>query len=377
MPIKEPSLSFYNFITGSLQSDIWKELESGLVENFSIDNYLRNNILPRESLENSLPLFNDFHQIISGTKWDIQTNKLKQDFYTPKRIEDTSLHKFIDLSEKYFIGLNAKKIGVHLSGGLDSSLIICLLKTLNVPFVPIGLKSQTYEFRTERKIQEILLPYGTEGRLLDFEDYPFYSQLDSIPKHQIPDAYIKSVANSYALAQAFNQQGCDVVLSGQGGDTLFVDEIQNVETLKFNIGYEFNLSVEQERIYAPLGLRLESFYANHEIIDFICSARIGQTLDPLKIWARKWSQSILPRELSEFSYYADYFGLTMWGLHEARPMIKELMEEAYDVSKFPHFSPKNVKRFLNQDVFSFEHKDYIQYCGLISVASWYHSLFNN
>lgn len=377
MSILEPSLAFYNYNSHSLQSNIWEELDSGLIETFSLDNYLTNNLLTREKIEMSLPLFKDFHQIISGTKWDRQSSHLKQDLYMPGYIGEVTFNKFLDLCYKYFIDLNAKKIGVHLSGGLDSGLIICILKTLNIPFVPIGLKSNAYEFRTEKKIQGILLEYGNDGELIDMDDFPFYSGLDKIPRHQIPDAYIKSVASSQALAQAFKEKGCDVVLSGQGGDTLLVDEISDFEKLIFNIGYEFVLSVEQERIYAPLGLKLESFFANPKIIDFICSARIGQSYDPLKLWMRKWAKTILPLELSEFSYYADFFGLTMWGLHEARPVIKELMQEAYDITKLPHFSPKNIKRFLNQDVFSFEHKDYLRYCGLISVASWYHSFFNN
>lgn len=377
MPLLENSLSFYNYLNNTIYQDIWEEIEKGIWKTFSIEAFLFNNSLPNNQLSKSQPLIYPFHQIVAGTIWNNKTKSIELELYHPHFTEKTTLNNFIDLSQHYFESLNAKRIGVHLSGGLDSGLIIALLKKLNIPFVPIGLKSETFEFRTERKIQEILLGWGEDGLLIDIEDYPFYADLDKIPKHQIPDAYIKSVANSNALARAFKEKGCDVVLSGQGGDTLLVDGISNIKDVAYNIGNEFMLPPEQDRVYSPLGLRLESFFADSEIIDYLSSARLGQKEDPLKLWMRNWAKEILPRELSEFSYYADFFGLTMWGLHQARPVIKNLMEEAYDISKFPHFSPKNVKKFLNQDVFSFEHQDYIKYCGLISVSSWYHSLFNN
>lgn len=209
------------------------------------------------------------------------------------------------------------------------------------------------------------------------EEYPYYSQLADIPKHQIPDDDIKSIAGSKAIAKAFAERNCDVVLSGQGGDTLFVEEILDLSKISFNIGNEFLNPTEQDRIYEPLNIKLEAFYADTNIINAICSARLGQKTDPLKKWARNWAKEVLPKELSEFSYCADFFGQTMNGLNEAKSVIKDLMEEAYAFTSNQYFSPKNIKKFINQDVFSFEFQDYIRYCGLISIASWFHSLFNN
>lgn len=371
----EPELSFFNYSTNQIQSDIRAELGNGLWQHFDIDSYLKNNLLGSSQLADSQAIFKGYHQIIPGTKWNIDKGKLELDLYLPKYIKNIDFNSFVDISARYFEGLNAKRIGVHLSGGLDSSLIMALLKVLGIPFVPIGIKSDTFEFRTERRIQEIILEWGEDGMLIDVDDFPFYSDIKSIPAHQIPDGDIKSVASAKALAKAFKERGCDVVLSGQGGDSLLVDEVKNIQDLTFNIGNEFINYSEQSRIYGPLGIRLESFFSDKNIIDLLCSARLGQKSDPLKLWMRKWAKDILPSELSAFAYFADFFGLTSWGLHEATPVIKELMEEAYDISHFSHFSPKNVKKFLNQDVFSFEYRDYIDYCGLISVASWYHSLF--
>lgn len=377
MPLKESYLSFYDYSSKNICLDIWDKIANGEWKNFDIDAFLYNNTLPCCNLHKSLPLYKNYYQIVPGTKWSQDHNSLKLDLYTPVYTEKTTLSDFLELSAKYFEQLKAKRIGVHLSGGLDSGLIIAILKHLNIPFVPIGLKSDTFEFRTERRIQEILLEWGEDGLLIDMHDVPFYSDLTSIPKHQIPDEHIKSVASTKMLAKAFAERGCDVVLSGQGGDSLLVDEVISIKSLKFNINDEFINHTNNSRYYEPLGLQLKSFFANRKIINFFSSIRLGQELDPKKLWIRFWAKKILPIELSEFSYSADFFGLSMQGLENARPTIKLLFEEAYDISHLANFSPKNVKRFLKQDVFSFEFNNYINYCGLISVACWYHSLFNN
>lgn len=375
--MKETDLYFFNYTTGQVQDSIWEELENGLWKSFLINSYLKNETLPPEFLADSSRLFPSIHQIIPGTFWSKESHKIELDLYYPKYVSDTSLNKFLQICEDYFNNLNAKKIGVHLSGGLDSGVIIGVLNTLNIPFVPIGLKSDTYEFRTERAVQDRLLLWGEDGCLINMDDYPFYSQIKTIPKHQIPDDDIKSVSATRELARQFSLRGCDVVFSGQGGDSLLVDKIDNFSKISFNIGNEFTNYTQNDRYYQPYGIKLISFYSEKRIIDFLSSARCGQKEDIKKIWMRNWAASILPKELSNYSYCADFFGLTVRGLSNAQKDIRELMEEAYDLSKDFHFSPKNIEKYLKRDILSFEFKDYINYCSLLSIASWYHSYFNN
>lgn len=371
-----PSVSFWNLKENKAQSDIWAEINSGLWKQFMLDRWLSNEILPAEKLAGQLPLFKDFQQIVPGTRWNPKLHCLEEELYTPIK-RNCTLDSFIDLAQNYFKSLDAHRIGVHLSGGLDSSIIICLLKTLNIPFVPIGFKSNTFEFRTERYIQELLLDYGEDGLLISLEDYPFYSDLTEIPRHQIPMADIKSNASSAALARAFSDRGCDIVFTGQGGDTLFVDAVADLSHLKFNIGNEFECSSSQELYYGPHGIRLISFFANHNIIDALATAALGRKEDALKRWARKWFAPILPKELVDYTYCADFFGVSLGSLDRARPVIKSLFEEAYDLTHKKEFSPQSTKAFIGLDIFSFEYTDYIKFCSLIAVAVWYHSLMNN
>ena len=369
----EPYLSFWNIEEKKVYDHIWNQLEDGMIKDININSFLYNNSLPLGQIHKSKPLFPKYLQINSGTIWNNEIYELEQDLYTPKYIENTSFRNFLKLSEKIFKELNAKKIGVHLSGGLDSGLIICLLKELNISFVPIGLKSKSFEFRTERKIQDILINYGDSGELIDIEDYPYFSGINSIPAHQIPDDDIKSYASAVALAKAFHDKGCDIVISGQGGDTLLVDSFKYKEKTHYNIDQEFKVPTQVYRVYAPMGIKLKSFYANKDIINFFYSARLGHQEDIYKKWVRNWAAKILPPELSKFHYCADFFGLSMTGLNSAKPLIKLLFEEAYEFCNAHYFSPQQTKKFIEKDLFSFDQKEYINYCGLISVASWIHS----
>ena len=370
----QPSLKFFNHRTGKIQSDIWAELGEGLWEQFSIDNAMFNDTIGEVRQTEWKRLFPDFTIINPGFRWDGEKETIREDLYIPHHIE-ANMDSFLASAEKFLHKYDGKKLGVHLSGGFDSGLIICLLKYFKIPFTAIGLYSDRFEFRTERRIQEILANYADCSLLLNFEDYPFYGNLDKKPKHQIPDANIKMIDGSSALARAFAGNGCDVVLSGQGGDTLFVDSIDWHTFTGYNIGNEFLFPWEQDFIYRPLGIELVSMFSDTEIIDQITSLRSEEKIDPLKLWARHFFREFLPRELSEFTYAADFFGLSMDGLNHAKPVIKTLFEEAYEYTGHPIFSPEGTKRILKTDVFSLEYRTYCEFCTKISIATWYHSLF--
>lgn len=368
------SLKFYNYNTQKIQSDIWSELEDGLWRNFSIENALYNDAVGEVEQNKWKPIFPDFQVINMGYTWDFEENSVAEILYKPKR-QNATISSFLDSAEAFFNKYRNKKIGVHLSGGFDSSLIICLMEYFKIPFVAIGLSSDRFEFRTEKHIQKILAEKADDALLLDFENYPFYGNLDKKPKHQVPDSCLKMIDASFALANAFASKGCDVVFSGQGGDTLFVDNIDWDAFKGYNIGNEFLFPWEQEFIYRPLGIELVSMFSDTGIIDQITSLRTGEKEDPLKIWSRKFFSRFLPPELSQFTYTADFFGLSMSGLEKAKPTIKLLFEEAYDYIKHPIFSAKEIKRMLRTDVFSLEYKTYCELCTKISIATWLHSLF--
>ena len=374
--IPQKSLSFYNEAENRFQSDIWDELCGGLWEKYNIDNRIANDALGEMRQTEWKPVLPRIIPQMPGFAYDPNTKLMSELCYQPHVISNPSREAFMSAAEAFFRRFEGERIGVHLSGGLDSSLIMCLLHYFRISFCAVGLASPRYEFRTERRIQDIVGAYAKESKLLDIEEYPFYGNLDKMPKHQIPDSYIKMIDAANAVAETLCSMGCTIVLSGQGGDTLLADAITQ-ETYKrgFNIRNEFCFPWEEDYLYAPRGVRLVSFFSDESVIDNLVALRTGQKEDPLKLWARHLFADLLPRELSEFCYCGDFNGHSKTGLEDAKPTIKMLFEEAFETIHHPMFSPKNTRHFIEADVFAFDYKEYCDYCTKISIAAWLHSLF--
>lgn len=367
------STFFFNNLKSKYQEDIWYELKNGLWEHLNIDNYMKNSIIPADQPHKKMPIFKDYIIIPPGTIFDEKKSKLKEDLFYPNFIEMDKA-KLFKIFESYFSQFENKKIGVHLSGGLDSSILIGLLNYFKIPFSLIGLASNRFEFRTEYAVQQILAPLGNITKLLDMDEYPSYSNLCKRQLSQVPDHNIKQVEGSKALAHAFKGVA-DIVFTGQGGDTLFVDSIPNPpQTWSCNINSEFIQAFEAEHLYPNEGIELISPFADKNIINALYSLRIGLDFDPLKKWARYFFKDILPRELSESTYCADFFGTSLSGLDKAKPEVINLFKTAFEITGHHIFSDKATNTFLKEDIFNFEYQDYISYADRISLAVWYHSL---
>lgn len=373
--IPQPSLTFFDEEKNVLCPDIWEKLRLGLWVDYSIDNQLWNDCLGSTEQVHRRPVFPRIWPIYQGFKWDCSHNGLMEDIYYPD-IVPMDKNTFLDRCEKYFSQFDGKRLGVHLSGGLDSSLIIGLLHYFNISFYLFGIITDRFEFRTERRIQEILAPLGVRTEFVKIEDYPFYSGLDRIPAKQIPDGNIKAYESAKAIARACRKNGVEVVFGGQGGDSLFVDAIPLPPSrIGFNIGNEFDVAEERELIYEPEGVEIKSFYSDKSIIEGIYNLRLGEKEDATKMWARNFFKDFLPRELVDHNYTADFLGLSLSGLEAAKPIVKRLFEQAYDLLKHPIFSFESIREMMETKVFRFDYNRYINYCSRISIASWLNSLF--
>ena len=370
----QPSIKFYHHTTDSVVESIWSELASGLWNEFEIDHALRNEELGMDQIDKWLPLFKSYTPVLPGFKWNREQRCLEYEMYQAKPLDHVSMTTFLQTVERYLRRFEGKRIGVHLSGGFDSTLIIGLLRYFKIPCVLAGYAVNRFEFRTERYIQNIVSQWGEKSILLDLEEYPFYNHLELTPKHQVPDAFIKSNESAKALADVFAKEHVDIVFTGQGGDSLFIED-ETKGLAAYNIGYEFLTPWEDELIYQPRGLHLESFFADKDIIDQISNLRMGKGEDALKRWARRFFRDFIPKELAEYSYFADFFGMDTSGLEAAKPTIKLLFEESYDLTHHPLFSTTTTKEFLSQNVFAMDSVEYVKYCMKISIAAWLHALF--
>ena len=366
----------YTFINKNnfrYQDNLFIELKDGLWKQYNIESHIKNSTVPANQPHKILSVFNDYIIIPPGTYYDLETNTLKEDLYSPKIIQ-MDKYQLYKIFENYFSTFNNKRIAVHLSGGLDSSIIIGLLNHFKIQFSLVGLVSNRFEFRTERTVQEILAPLGKNTILLDMDDYPSFSNLSNRKLSQVPDDNNKQVEGSIAVARACKEVA-DVVFTGQGGDTVFADAIPN-HPIKWtcNILNEFIPCFETTHIYPDEGVELISPFADKDIINAIYSLRIGLKYDPSKKWARNYFKEILPQQLTEFNYSADFFGTSLSGLELAKPEIADLFNTAYEMTHHNIFSKKSIHKLHEYDVLDFEYQDYISYCNRISLAVWYNSL---
>lgn len=377
----DSSFRFYDLAKGCVKHDIWQELQQGLWQDFNIDAYLGNETQYAEKAEHKQDIHNKLMFpglaiIEPGHQWNEEKRDTEITYTEIPLRQGCTRNTLMEAVSRYFAQFDGKELGVHLSGGLDSSLIMAWLHELHIPFTAIGFKCDRWEFRTERHIQDVMADrYASDTMLIDIERHPFYSGMKDIPKTQSPySATIKNGNIDKAMAEEFGSLGVDVVFSGQGGDSLFVDPVYPEKPLRFAIGDEFEVCDEDDLTYAPLGMKLLSPFADFNIIQQISSLRAGEKQDVRKWWARRYFKEILPKELSDFCYAADMFGLSQSGLEEAKPTIKELFEETYDLTHNRNFSPVETKRFVEKNVFELEFNTYIEYTSRISVAAWLHAL---
>lgn len=367
--------TFYNRETGKIQPDIWQELREGLWRTFDVDNFVYNESLPSSGARRHeyKPIFRQFEPIFEGFYWDYTRGCMAEERFYPPICSHTTYDTFMEVARAYFRRYEGKRIGVHLSGGLDSSLIMALLHHFGIPFVAIGMSSERWEFRTERVVQHRIGALATEMLLLNMDDYGKFDET----KHlclPYPAMLCYHNEGEQAMIDAFVERGVEVVFTGQGGDSVLMDDVpQGAVGEGFNIRNEFCFPIEEEW-YAQHGLALVSFFADKDIITQLVNLRRGQGRDMMKTWARQFFKEILPWELSEYDYKADYIGYWVRGLEEMRQYIRPLFQEAYRLLGHSAFNEQAIVALEEANLNALETDDFMAFTACMRVAIWLRAL---
>ncbi len=367
--IKQPSIHFRNGVTGEKYIDIWKELESGLWKEIKPENMLGNALIMGVDRTDYKPIIENYHLMRPGMLWDEQ-NKRPFDPVCIPNISDSNLEKFLIEAYRFFKQFDGKHIGVQLSGGLDSSLIIVLLKYFNIPFSLVALVNKRFEFRTESHIQNLLSKYGTNTVLIDYETCLPYSNIENVPLHQYPEEYIRTFGPDFEMSKKCKEMGIEILLTGQGGDNVFGDVVPK-ETKECEwMPHTFNDTWLQDLVYSPMGIVQVSFYSDVKIMEHIFKLRSGRKEDVSKYWARQFFKDFLPRELVQYTYHSDFWGFIIDGVQNVMPQIPTLFEQAYDLTQNPYFSKDKVKELMKIDLLDHKKETYMQIEPLLSIAVW-------
>jgi hypothetical protein len=370
----QPSIHFRSTQIGFKYDSIWKELKGGAWKNMAPENLLNSALIDGVDRTFYKPTLNDFFLIHRGMLWNEEKHIPYDPIFIPRKV-NANLDLFLEVCYQFFKAYEGKQIGVQLSGGLDSSLIIGLLHHFKIPFKLIGLSNKRFEFRTESHIQNILAEWADECILLDYETCLPYSHLDKVPPHQYPEEYIRTFGPDYIMAQKAKELGVEILLTGQGGDNVFGDEISNKppEELKW-MPHTYHQGWVEDLVYAPQGIELVPFYADERISELIYNLRIGEKEDILKIWARRFFKDFLPRELVEFTYHSDFWGFIISGVQEVMPKLPLLFEQTYDLTQNKYFNKRKVSELLAIDLLDHKKETYMQIEPLLGIAVWIDSL---
>ncbi len=189
-------------------------------------------------------IFKNIKQLEPGSYITFQPNKIIskskafKKFYPNGRLKKINLQKIKkgilkNLYQKvYERSSGAKKVGIFLSGGVDSTLILALFRkiypqrqliTFTASFESIGSKKLVGEQKIVKKIckyfkcKNVVVPIRSKDLIRNMGTYPS------------PETGILEYCNR-ALARTAKFKGVDVILSGEGSDEMF-------------LGYDHNLSI--------------------------------------------------------------------------------------------------------------------------------------
>lgn len=258
---------------------------------------------------------------------------------------------------------------MQVSGGVDSSLVIGLLRFLDIPHFLVGMVSSRYEFRTERAIQEHLLSRSGSGALVDYESHLPLSALNNVPRSTSPDVALLAHSANQAMARVCQENEIDLLISGAGGDVLLGGDLRTGSPPCHP--HFFQEPWSQEFVYAPAGISYHSFFSDPAIAGCLCALRAGQSEDNSKFWARQFFRDFLPERIVDSLYKTDFWGLYISGLTASLSDIRSLHAAALNATGSNYFSPSNLERLLARDLMECDQSLYQQLESRISAAVWF------
>lgn len=271
-----------------------------------------------------------------------------------------------------------KTIGVELSGGLDSSLIIETLLKFGIEPILIGFSSEKFEFRTERIIQKIYEERVKESIILKYENCFAFDNLKETPKHPIPVTESHFFNRHLIVATKAKEFKIDILFSGEAGDQLLSFPNNSINNSLLPTEFSYWCLAEQwsnQYVFQKLGVNYLSGMALGALPSLIMSLRGVQPWDPMKLWARKKFKECLPKELSEFAYTAFHNGWVADGLHNAADTIEEISENAFKHLKIDNLSPHKMK-FQAKAYSKFDEEKRKSFLLNLAFVSWYSAITN-
>lgn len=366
------SLKYYDTHSGALISAN-EALFPERINASDLDSCLRNGLFTyRRTTESYLPVAGVI-PIPGRTSWKLCNGEfIYENSRGNKRLNKlSSLSRLDHLVERYSRIIDGRKVAIELSGGLDTALIIEILRAHGIKLLYVGFTSERYEFRTERAIQNYYLEDSNDCKMIDYAECPAFASLTSTPLHPFPTADSLYHARHSTIIEATKSLGANILLNGNAGDSLLCHGFEHISS-EVPRGYDqwsLTDTWTVDTMFVPRGISYLCPFAFEPVIRNMIGMRKGFPEDSMKLWARKTFSNILPYQLSKFAYKANHDCWVADGLRDAISDIKTVVNTAFEVTKHPELNSRTMIKTAAH-YFHAPEKEKHQFLLKLSFAVW-------
>lgn len=365
---------FFNTKNERLLDDISEIINAKNIRLASLASHISNSYFYVQCPDTYTSVLDDLVPIPPRTSWRYSSKKFSPILKSIANKNRTySVENIVEFIIEYKKKLNLVNLTVELSGGLDSSIVIQLLRSAGIEPNLVGFQSKRYEFRTESRIQDIIKTVNESTILMADDKSLPYSNLLNVPVHPLPNKSSIFYGRHKSIAEASISLGSKLILNGMGGDFLFCPAVpHNDYPLEF-YRWQSDDYWANEYIYRQYGCEYISPMALKPFPNIIASLRRGMNKDTRKTWARKFFREILPRELVEYAYKGSFDGVYEEGLKLALGDIQKIGKVAFEVTKNSSLDGVSLLK-LAMNSLNNSHEHTIEFMGKISFGIWIYSL---
>ena len=306
---------------------------------------------PTTMIKNVYKLQAGAYLTVSSTG-EIHESSLWKDYRSPS-ISKLSYREHVSLTrEKVKLAVTKRlvsdvPIGSFLSGGMDSSVVTGILaRNLgnNLRTFSLGFKGETVSDKVNwdmHQAKKTANYFGTKHHevILDTDDKNLPDIMDKYIWHMDEPFANPTILSSFLLAECAKQEGVKVILTGDGGDEIFLGYDR--------YRYDYLLSQLQ---YLPLGLRL-------------AGAQLFTKFTKLNSRA-KYVERALRKSCNMPSDITDRY-LFWRALLDQKQMHEILTPEMYQ-SYLNYHHPQNIREFMKQNL----NKNMIENLAFTDLRLW-------
>ena len=363
---------YFDADSNVLLKNIWDLMTIEDISKSNYNNHRLNSSRYIQSPNFYKPVFKNIYPIPPRSKWIydgfsfICSQSLE---YLPPNCDLTQLIKKISKPLKKY------KVGVELSGGLDSSIIISMLINNGIDPYLFGFSCDRYEFRTERHIQSIYSKKVENSFLIDSRKMLPFQNLLQCPIHQLPNPTSLYYYGKQVTAKYCKENNVDILFNGMSGDALFCDAvIDNKKPISWHSWMMDNRWFD-ENIFSKSKVKYLPVYTSN-LVNLICKERNNQGYDTKKTWARKYFKDFLPHELVNYTYKADHVGDLIEGIRKSNFEMKKIFKTTERLTKNSDFSESSLS-YLLENIEKYHDNQLKDIMARASYALWIYTCVKN